>query len=102
MSQDQIGRIAESPKFQELVTKRNRLTRQLTSAMLIIYFTFVLVVAFAPGLLGTRLGDGVMTVGIPVGILIILLAFGLTGLYVRKANREFDDLSDQLLRETES
>lgn len=102
MAQDQIGRIAESPRFQELVAKRNRLTRQLTAAMLIVYFAFVLVVAFAPGLLGTRLGDGVMTVGIPVGILIILLAFGLTGLYVRKANREFDDLSDRLLRETES
>ena len=102
MPEDQIGRISASPKFQELVEKRNRLTRQLTTAILIIYFAFVLIVAFVPGLLAIRLGDGVTTIGIPVGIVIILAAFGLTGLYVRKANREFDEISDQLIRETEA
>lgn len=102
MADNQIDRITASPKFQELVGKRNRLTRQLTTVILIIYFAFVLVVAFAPGLLAIRLGSGVTTIGIPVGILIILAAFGLTGLYVRKANREFDEISDQIIRETEA
>jgi uncharacterized membrane protein (DUF485 family) len=37
-----------------------------------------------------------------VGILIILAAFGLTGFYVRKANREFDEISDKIVRETEA
>ena len=102
MAENQIDRITASPKFQELVRKRNRLTRQLTTVILVIYFAFVLVVAFAPGLLAIRLGSGVTTIGIPVGILIILAAFGLTGLYVRKANREFDEISDQIIRETEA
>jgi len=102
MPENQIDRITASPKFQELVAKRNRLTRQLTALMLAIYFAFVLIVAFAPGILAVRLGDGVTTIGIPIGILIILAAFGLTGLYVRKANREFDEISDQIIRETEA
>lgn len=101
MSQDQISRIAASPRFQELVSKRNKLTIQLTAVMLAIYFAFVLVVAFAPGLLAIPLGSGVTTIGIPIGIVIILSAFGLTGLYVRKANSEFDDLTEKLIQETE-
>jgi uncharacterized membrane protein (DUF485 family) len=102
MSDDRINRIAASQGFQELVTKRNRLTWQLTAVMLVIYFAFVLIVAFAPGVLAIPLGTGVTTIGIPVGILIILAAFGLTGFYVRKANREFDEISDKIVRETEA
>lgn len=101
MAQDQIGRIAASPRFQELVEKRRSFTMKLTGAILAIYFTFVLVVAFVPSVLAIPLGDGVTTVGIPVGILIILAAFGLTGIYVKKANSEFDDITDKLIRETE-
>jgi len=101
MSQDQIGRISSSPRFQELVAKRDRLTWRLTAAVLAIYFTFVLIVAFVPSVLAIPLGTGVTTIGIPVGILIILAAFGLTGIYVRKANSEFDRITEQLIRETE-
>lgn len=101
MSQDQIGRIAANPRFQELVAKRGQFTWRLTAVILAIYFAFVLIVAFVPWVLAIPLGSGVTTVGIPVGILIILAAFGLTGIYVRKANSEFDRITEQLIRETE-
>ena len=58
--------------------------------MAAIYFGFILLVAFAPGFLATPIGSGTTTIGIPLGIGVILSAFVLTGLYVRRANKDFD------------
>lgn len=67
--------------------------------MLAIYYGFVLLVAFAPGLLGRSLSGGVTSVGMLVGVVIILLAFGLTGIYVTRTNRVLDPLNDKLKQE---
>ncbi len=65
--------------------------------MLIVYFTFILTIAFKPSLLAIPLSEGsVITIGVPIGILIILFAFVLTGIYTRRANGEFDDLSKKI------
>ena len=69
----------------------------LTIVMLTIYFGFVLTVAFDPSFLGTPLFEGsVTTIGIPVGIGVILSAFILTGIYVQRANGEFDELTAKI------
>lgn len=86
----------QDPKFFELVKKRNKLTWTLSFTLIGVYFLFILVVAFWPELLAAKMGDGVTTIGIPVGICIILLCFGLTGIYVRKANGEFDALEKEI------
>ena len=52
-----------------------------------------------PKLLGTPI-SGVITLGIPVGVFIIVAAFVLTGIYVRRANSEFDELNRQIIEET--
>ena len=97
------ARIRRNPKFQELVRRRNGLARNLTIAMLVIYFGFILLVAFGKGLLGTPLGtDSVITVGIPVGLFVIVAAFVLTGIYVRKANTTFDELNKEVLADSNS
>lgn len=88
-------RIRENPKYQELVSKRTSFGWKLSITMLAIYYAFILVIAFNPSVLGTSLG-GVTTVGIPVGILIILSAFVLTGIYVKRANGEFDKLNQEI------
>ena len=41
-----------------------------------------------------RLGDGVMTVGIPIGFGVIVFTIVITAIYVKRANGEFDDLND--------
>jgi uncharacterized membrane protein (DUF485 family) len=92
------ARIRQNPKFAELVQQRNALARTLTIAMLVIYFGFILLVAFAPGFLAIKIGT-VTTIGIPLGLLVIVSAFVLTGIYVAKANTSFDRLNDELLRE---
>ncbi len=92
--------IEANPKFIELVSKRKSLGWTLSAVMLAIYLGFILVVAYAPKVLGAALGAGVTTVGIPVGVLVIVSAFVLTGIYVSKANAEFDSLTKQIVEES--
>ena len=97
MRKEQVETIKSDPNFQELVTKRSKFAWTLTIAMLVVYFAFILAIAFDPSALGTPLGDDtVTTVGIPVGVAIIVFAFALTGIYVRRANTEFDALTAKI------
>ncbi|MFL9823797.1 DUF485 domain-containing protein [Rhodoplanes sp. SY1] len=97
MSTPSYDTIKSDPQFQELVTKRSRFAWTLTLAMLVIYFGFIFVIAFAPGILAVKLGSGVTTVGIPIGLGVIVSAFLLTGIYVRRANSEFDDITTNIV-----
>ncbi|MFP4332180.1 MAG: DUF485 domain-containing protein [Campylobacterales bacterium] len=101
MDKDLVKKIQDNPKFQELVTKRESLAWRLTIAMLVIYFGYILIIAFVPSLFAIKI-SGAITLGIPVGIIVILSAFILTGLYVKKANSEFDDLTNQVIEESRS
>ena len=95
------AKIRRNPKFAELVQQRNTLARSLTIAMFVLYFGFILLVAFAPSFLGTPIAEGsVTTIGIPVGVLVIVSAFVLTGIYVAKANSTFDTLNQQIIEES--
>lgn len=97
MKQDMVDRIKNDPDFLQLTRVRSKFAWTLTIVMLVIYFGFVLVIAFDPALLGTPLSEGsVTTVGIPVGIAVIISAFILTGIYVRRANTEFDELTAKI------
>ena len=61
----------------------------LTGAMLVIYFGFILLVAFAKGFLGRSIADG-LSVGILLGVLVILATWIVTWIYVRWANRHYE------------
>ena len=96
MTHEQVEQIKNNPKYQELVTKRSSFAWTLSVIMLVIYYAFIMIIAFNPEILGAKTGEGVMTVGIPVGIAIIIIAFALTGIYVKRANGEFDELAQQV------
>jgi len=98
MSQDDmVDRVRNNPKYQELISKRSRFGWILAIIMLIIYYSFIMTIAFAPGILGAPLAAGsVTTVGIPVGLGVIFCAFALTGVYVFRANSEFDRLTREI------
>ena len=90
------NKIASHPKYQELKSKRSSFGWWLTLAMMIVYYGFILLVAFNKPFLTSRLGEGVMTMGIPVGLGVILFTIVITAIYVRRANSEFDVLSEEL------
>jgi len=97
MHKDLVEKIKNDPNYKELVSKRTSFSLKLTAAMLAVYFAFILTIAFQPTLLGTPLSsDSVTTVGIPVGIAVIIFAFVLTGIYTKRANSEFDDLNNKI------
>ncbi|HEX5709858.1 MAG TPA: DUF485 domain-containing protein [Sulfuricurvum sp.] len=97
MKQEMVDRIKNDPDFLQLVRVRSKFAWTLTIVMLVIYFGFVLTIAFDPSILGTPLVAGsVTTVGIPVGVGVIISAFVLTGIYVRRANGEFDELTRRI------
>ncbi|EWY38457.1 membrane protein [Skermanella stibiiresistens SB22] len=99
MQRELTTKIRNNPKFAELTSKRTAFGWTLSIVMLVIYYGFILVVGFAPKLLGTPI-FGVITLGIPLGAAIIVSAFVLTGIYVRRANSEFDELNRQIIEET--
>ncbi|HSR63644.1 MAG TPA: DUF485 domain-containing protein [Gammaproteobacteria bacterium] len=91
MSEEIYARIHRSEAFHRYIAKRQRFTWTLSILMLLVYFLFILFIAFAPEILGRPLMEGsVITIGIPIGIAIIVFAFLLTGWYVHKSNSEFD------------
>lgn len=92
--------IHANPKFQLLVRRRERLAWSLSAVILSLYIAFILLVAFRPDWLGTRIWPELpVTWGIPAGIGLIISAFVLTGIYVHRANGEFDRLTRELLEE---
>ena len=70
----------------------------LTIAMMIVYYGFILLVAFNKPLLATKVGEGVITMGMPLGIGVILFTIIVTNVYVRRANSEFDDLTAKITK----
>jgi uncharacterized membrane protein (DUF485 family) len=89
-------RIAAHPSYQQLKARRSSFGWWLTAAMLVVYYGFIVLVAFDKPLMATRLGDGVMTLGMPIGLGVILFTVIITAIYVRRANNEFDRLSDEV------
>ena len=97
LTPQKVQAIKNSPEFIALTKSRNRFAWTLSIVMLAVYYGFIMILAFTPELFGIPLGgETVITVGIPVGVGIILLAFVLTGLYVRRANGEFDELTQKI------
>ena len=68
---------------------RWRLALLLTTAMTVIYVGFILLIAFDKPLLGTILMPG-LSLGILLGVLVIITALTLIVIYVRWANTHYD------------
>ena len=92
-------RIANHPSYKKLKAVRSSFGWWLAGAMMVVYYGFILLVAFDKPLLATRLGSGVMTLGMPIGLGVIVFTVVITGIYVRRANTEFDALTAQILKE---
>ena len=101
MSQSNIqAKIRSNPKFAEMVGKRTRFAITLSLIVLVPYYTFMMITAFNPGLLGQPLAEGgVMTVGWPIAAILIVGSWLTTGIYIRRANGEFDAMNTEILRE---
>ena len=71
----------------------------LTLLMLLVYYGYIGLIAFDKELLARPLGSGVTTLGIPIGIGVIVFTVLITGFYVRRANSEYDRLTAEILKD---
>jgi uncharacterized membrane protein (DUF485 family) len=99
MEDDLVKKIKSNPKYQKLVSTRSSYGWTLTWIMMVVYYGFILLIAFDKELLSTRMGAGVMTWGMPIGLFVIVFTVVITGIYVRRANSEFDDLTAEIRKE---
>jgi uncharacterized membrane protein (DUF485 family) len=91
-------RIYDDPKFHELEKKRSIFSWSLTIIILICYFSFIMVIAFFPHIFAQTISvNSTITWGIPIGLLVIVISFLLTGFYVYRANSEFDLISKEII-----
>lgn len=101
MNQVIYDNIRNNENFLKLVKTRRRFIWFLTCITLIAYYSFILTIAFNPSFLAQKFGDTLITYGMPFGIGVIFLSFFLTGIYVKRANGEFDTLVDKIKKEVE-
>ena len=93
-------RIQRSPKYQKLKSARSRFGWTLSILMLAVYYGYIALIAFDKEFLARPLSSaGVTTIGVPIGMAIILFSVLITGLYVRRANGEFDRLTQEIIEE---
>ena len=93
-------RIRANPKFAALVARRTRFAVLLSLCVLVPYYSFMMVVAFNPALLAQPIGEGwVTSIGFPIGVALVVGSWVLTGIYIRRANGEFDALNEEILAE---
>jgi len=100
--QDIADRITKNPKFLEFVAKRNNYSILMTILGALAYYGFILLVAFDKELLAQKLGAGTTTsLGVPIGVGVIVFTIILTWIYVRRANGEFDETNEAIIREAQ-
>lgn len=99
MTDPMVERIQKNPKYLELRRKRNAFGWGLTLVMMVVYYGYIALIAFNKPFLAQRLGDGVTTLGVPIGMGVIVFTILITAIYVRRANSEFDELTAAILKD---
>jgi uncharacterized membrane protein (DUF485 family) len=84
-----------SEEFHRLAARKNAVSLALTLVIMAAYYGFIFLVAFRKDLVGAKISEHV-TLGIPLGIGVILVAWVTTGIYVWWANRNYDAKAENL------
>ena len=99
MTDPVVDKIQKHPKYLELRRKRNVIGWSLTLLMMVVYYGYIALIAFNKPFLAQPIGSGVTSLGIPIGLGVIIFTVVITGIYVRRANGEFDDLTAEILKD---
>ena len=94
-----VTKIQNHPKYLELRSKRNTLGVTLTILMLVVYYGYIALIAFDKSFLAQPIGAGVTSLGIPIGMGVIIFTIAITGYYVNVANNKFDTLTEELMKD---
>lgn len=90
-----VHEIIESAEFKALVKRRWTVSIVLTIALFVLYYGYILLIAADKTLMSQKVGD-VVTLAIPMGIGVIVIAWALTAAYVGWANAAYDPEVERL------
>lgn len=96
MKDELVERIENNPKYQELVSKRNSFGIKLGIFVLVMFYAYILTIAFNKEVLATKIGEGLTTIAFPIALAILIISFITTLIYVKRANGEFEDLTNEI------
>lgn len=94
----QIETIRQLPEYTALTRARKKIMWPLSLATIIAYFSLILTIAFNPAALGNPIGDGVTSIGMVLGLGVILFCMVITGIYVYYANRVLEPLTRAIVQ----
>ena len=76
-------------RVRRLAARRWKVAITLTAAMVVVYFGFIALIAYDKALLARRVAPG-LSLGILLGVMVIVASWLLTWTYVRWANDHYD------------
>ena len=94
-----VDKIQKHPKYTELQSKRSSFGWILTILMMVVYYGYIALIAFNKPFLAQPLGAGVTSLGIPLGMGVIIFTIAITTFYVNRANSEYDELTAEILKD---
>ena len=94
-----VAKIEANPKYHALRSKRNKFGWTMTLLMMLVYYGYIALIAFNKPFLAQPIGSGVTSLGIPMALGVIIFTIVITGIYVQRANSEYDRLTAEILRE---
>lgn len=96
---DATRAVMADPRFQALARARSRLGWTLTAVMLAIYYGFILLIAYDGSFLAQIVAGSATSLGLVIGLGVLLSAFILVAIYVAVANTKFDRMAAELNRD---
>ncbi len=100
MSELISSKIQQNPKYLELASRRGKLAWTLSAIVCVIFYGFILMIAFTPDILTAPISAGsVIPVGLPLGVAVIVVCCVLTGIYVYEANQVFDPMFEEIVKD---
>jgi uncharacterized membrane protein (DUF485 family) len=99
-SEAQYVAVQQSPEFQNLRRRYRGWVLPVAVVSLVWYFVYVILAAYAPGFMGTKV-VGNINVGLIMGLLQFVTTFAVTALYIRWADRVLDPATARIREEIE-
>lgn len=98
LNDQQVQRILQNPDFQHMVRKKSSLSKIFSIMTVVMYTAYMLMLGFNPKFFATPVSEGsVTTIGIYLGLGVILFSILITAIYVQKANGEYDTMTNKVI-----
>ena len=96
------ARIAADPRYAALVRDRQRFSWTLTAITVIVYSSFISLIAFDKPLMAQPVGGGTVSLAVILGVAMLIGTVAICAIYVRRANGSYDARLAELLASARS